>query len=1190
VREFDGNGSSSAAPVKAPEIPARTHAQRQQEAIAETQRRLNFAAHQLEGVQRARDVEAWEASHTRLEQEIATSAEALENARLLQVDDDTLAAWQTRMTTLRRAAAAARPPEQPALALESEICAALTAPPEGSAEAGHLRKERAIQALFQQLDVADSRALQRRIHQRLLEDRLVAAFHELAPSRQAKLLETLEDAGRREAVAAEPARRAAQDAGREAAQDGRLHVGPGAVLRPAPAPARGRPATSEAPTAATRESEAPETELRRILEAGEPDDAVEAQLEALFGELDDATRRALAQRFERYRQGSGDDIAARFQRLDPPVRRRLLGVLTAPPRQPPAGGPKTLMVTTPPSATHPILIPDAEHPVRRDLDGEQVIQTDKVIEPGKAAPLRYRTWKALAEVAESVELQDDSGDTMHIDITYRLESRPAEVGDLPDVWIHTERKALLTIGSGEHAGATIIGQARVHLAPEEALDPKAAIGKASVGADHRAQLYLAEAQQYVHLHGAGGRPSLRADAAESDVLAYDDPLRTLIGLKNVLKQQHVAGHGAGVATMHARAAYFLAEAQRGRAVLEREIQRVESYHDPHPGMVAPVRWLAGDIASWLAANQQQGRDHTEDARRMRKAHGELLHLLEDAEHARAPERDPLSDGLMAPLRFVGRTAEGFREAGAMAVDTIAMGVDFLGGMTGLGTFDYHPISKYGQMVEATGAGTQAALVQLVNGFADEWSDALERAKHGDHRGLVDVGTDSLLLLDGARTGALAVIDKGEALAARIGGIARSARGIAGRLPAQATDIAMAMAEGADAFVAELHAGGMQMATSGGSGGGAPGAGIGGITGQTLAKAARAGGRAFTDEYLARAKVRGIQTIQQRLGTAKAPDVAAWLTRVEAVFSGDAKAVHRFLQRFEARVTEPAPFLRKVEVLLAVRNIAADDLSAVLSSILDASIGDPVTVLDEIEWISTRPLSPQARSTLIRRAAKGKVDLGWVKRTRLTDRELEIMGQDNNTDWVGFEQASDIPSRRHAGHLVGRPPPDHGAGANAKIRGIAGELAAQEMTLPDGLKIERRIIADSEGSTTDYALRAPDGAPAELEVKALRPEKWKQALDKYEEGLKNSNVDPRNPVARLLRQVKAGEDRGCKVYVAISDGISMRSRGRLLGYLEAADVAEEQLLLLPESEILRIGKVLREHMGISQPTFPAKGGG
>ena len=104
--------------------------------------------------------------------------------------------------------------------------------------------------------------------------------------------------------------------------------------------------------------------------------------------------------------------------------------------------------------------------------------------------------------------------------------------------------------------------------------------------------------------------------------------------------------------------------------------------------------------------------------------------------------------------------------------------------------------------------------------------------------------------------------------------------------------------------------------------------------------------------------------------------------------------------------------------------------------------------------------------------------------------------------------------------------------------------------------------------------------------------WPQnphGVDEYKAGLKISKVDPKNPVARLLRQVESGNKRGRKVYVAISDGISMRSRGRLLEYLDAAGVPEKQVLLLPESEILRIGKVLREHMAIPQPTFPAKGG-
>jgi hypothetical protein len=49
-----------------------------------------------------------------------------------------------------------------------------------------------------------------------------------------------------------------------------------------------------------------------------------------------------------------------------------------------------------------------------------------------------------------------------------------------------------------------------------------------------AQIYLAEAAQYVSVFGADGQASLLADAAGHDVLAYGDPLRMLVGVKNIL--------------------------------------------------------------------------------------------------------------------------------------------------------------------------------------------------------------------------------------------------------------------------------------------------------------------------------------------------------------------------------------------------------------------------------------------------------------------------------------------------------------------------------------------------------------------------------------------------------------------------------------------------------------------------------
>jgi hypothetical protein len=78
-----------------------------------------------------------------------------------------------------------------------------------------------------------------------------------------------------------------------------------------------------------------------------------------------------------------------------------------------------------------------------------------------------------------------------------------------------------------------------------------------------------------------------------------------------------------------------------------------------------------------------------------------------------------------------------------------------------------------------------------------------------------------------------------------------------------------------------------------------------------------------------------------------------------------------------------------------------------------------------------------------------------------------------------------------------------------------------MSLPGGLKIERRTVAGNQEPTTDFELRAPDGTVAELEVKAHRPELWKDAIDEYDEGIKNSNVDSDNAIARLLSQVEGG---------------------------------------------------------------------
>ncbi len=792
-RRADGHGVYRG-PERSPQQAAFVEAQREVGAVEK-------ARADVEAAQETNKLDAWGDAHGRLMTALDKATKAFESARAISLSVGSEPAGfadlkeRLEKVTEVKAKLDIAPKGYVEIALEEELLAAVKRRPDGSARDGFARKEADVSELMAQLSVADGRNLLARIERKLPDDELVNAFltgSNLLPERQERLLKVLKGAPCREAIRAARAPSTARHERRNASERPTME-----------AEDAGKDSTSERIGGATPIAAVPAADSERA-SAHSQDDSDRGH-----GAADNVPR------------ATHDGAAARHHAHK--------------------------LLVPEPSPHRTILIPDADHPAMRDIDGEQVIQTSEVIAPGKPSPLRGKSWKSLAEVTDSVSLQDDSGDTLRIDSTYRLEIRPAEVGDIPDTWIHTERKALLTVGSGEHAGATIVGQARIHLAPDEARDPKAAVAKASTGADHWAQIYLAEAQQYVNLHGAGGRPSLVADAAGSDVLAYDDPLRMLVGLKNLLKQHHVAGHGDDVAKMHQRAQRMLVAAERGRAVLQSEIESIASSHDPHPGKVAPVRLLVGNITEWLATNQQAGRDGTEDARLLRKARTELEQLLDDLDKVHAPRRNQLDDALHASTRFAERTADGFVELGATVADAVVLDINAIGAATGLGTFEYHPSSKLFQAVEATGSST-TALVAVVNGFADEWADAIERARHGDYRGLTDVSVDTLMMLDGARTVGTVALDKAEALAVKLGDIARSAHTVAksayevaGLATAEARDVAAAMADGAEVFAARLRAGGMQMAAAGGGG---PGPKLGGLSGEALAEAAQAAKEAY----------------------------------------------------------------------------------------------------------------------------------------------------------------------------------------------------------------------------------------------------------------------------------------------------------------------------------------------------------
>lgn len=179
------------------------------QSITEAEQSLLAAESAATAMTAAGDAVTWESRRHELEEAVAVSARSLEHA-LRSAGLNELAALEFRLASLVRTLENARPPMSfGEVALEAEIIAALVARPVGTAADGHARKEAEVDALLQRLSVADSRKLVTRIEKRIASDALVLGFYALSSERRTRLLGTLRGAAKREAMATEPARRAA---------------------------------------------------------------------------------------------------------------------------------------------------------------------------------------------------------------------------------------------------------------------------------------------------------------------------------------------------------------------------------------------------------------------------------------------------------------------------------------------------------------------------------------------------------------------------------------------------------------------------------------------------------------------------------------------------------------------------------------------------------------------------------------------------------------------------------------------------------------------------------------------------------------------------------------------------------------------------------------------------------------------
>lgn len=606
-------------------------------------------------------------------------------------------------------------------------------------------------------------------------------------------------------------------------------------------------------------------------------------------------------------------------------------------------------------------------------------QTIKKAEPDAIALVTHDRSTALVTASESVTQVDHGGDVLHVEATYQLETRPGETGG-PNIWIVTERRAVLTLTTGEVASLQVRGEAIALIGIDEARDPVAEILARSEGANHSATVYLPATDQYISEFGHyGTRQSLAADVADVDLLAYDDPQRMLIALRQILRHEGVAGHGSAIHTLHRRVPGLLAKVVEAERGLDEHIAEKRAYRDGKPGEIANADRLLGDLTDLIADIDDLRPNGCEDVNKLLAARRTLLARIAEAKAAHAPHKgftEHMADVVFVPFKFAKRTVDGVIEGGKMLVDFEALQIAAIGKATHLWDLDWHPISAYGKWADQTNAKPLDGVAAMIEGFVGQWKTALERARNGDYSALWDVEVDTFFLIDGARSSAASLL--GEVRS--VGGAAAALAKKAG-VPAEASEIASAMSEACDALLAKQP-------SPGGGTGGAPSA-------ESLSAGLEAASETFAARRVEATKSRALAALDRRLGSDEALDTAEWVTRVEAAL-GDHKAVAtRLFRDLVRRIDDPAPFMHDVEALLGSSRLTADDLAYVLANVLDAAHGDPVALLADVNGVLARDgLSASARSLLVRRVVTtGVAADGWAGLTELLDRVAFASGAD-----------------------------------------------------------------------------------------------------------------------------------------------------------------------------------------------------
>ncbi|HEX7700109.1 MAG TPA: hypothetical protein VF403_05295, partial [Kofleriaceae bacterium] len=273
----------------------------------------------------ANDRARWSRAKHALDQVLKQAERSIERARTVETDaaPEQKTQLETTASELATATANAKEDEPPkgyaVVAHEDELQLALVEP-----------TEEHLHALLDELTTTELRVLRNRIASPAAHDSFATTVWGLGAGRRVKISDFIHNVDRRKARELVAARR---------------HPAPVAVPQP----------------------DTLDTKMRRAFDSAD----LESALGAIIAVEDGAVRRAIADRFRRYRPGTGDDIAARFIRLDDAVKARIFSELSkekprdavhAPPAEPFLTLPPSLM-TVHAVPTH-VPEPDPRDPLR----------------------------------------------------------------------------------------------------------------------------------------------------------------------------------------------------------------------------------------------------------------------------------------------------------------------------------------------------------------------------------------------------------------------------------------------------------------------------------------------------------------------------------------------------------------------------------------------------------------------------------------------------------------------------------------------------------------------------------------------------------------------------------------------------------------------------------------------------------